>query len=801
MATSTISRTPNFRGNFYFHDGVILTGILAALLYLIVGTALDAAGHVESMALLIPVTLGATVLGIMMSYSRFDGFFALSHSMFTGLAWILFLMSRTVSAKEIESFLNFGIPQTQAKVYYVLWKLLTWVDAAMSNSANNDNYVFVFEISFLLWWLTYLGVWAIFRYGYTWRAIIPAGVVLLINTYYAPKSVIGFLVFFCLLGLLFLVRTNLAEQQMRWREHRIYFNQDITLDFLRNGLTYSIIVLGVAWLVPGLGRNPQVRSILDPINNRWTEANVQISKYYGGLRRQAGSGTAAFGRKLSLGGERKVENTPIFTVRTLAGRYWRAVAFDTYDGRQWLNTIDKETPFDADANLPVPSWQMRTMITQTITLLAPTGNVIFGTQDIRRVNVPINALAQSSPADSAIAPQAQEITYARAQSTLDGGDSYTVVSEITKVTKRAMEGAGTDYPQIITDKYLQLPENFSERVAATAISVTVGAETPYDKAKAVETYLRTFKYNDAIPAPAPDQDPIEYFLYDVKEGYCDYYATAMVLMLRKLGIPSRAVSGYAEGIFDEESGVYFVTDKDAHTWVEVFFPTLGWVEFEPTAGESPLARPEDENVGTNNGLPDGAIATQTAQDGEDGRPEDFAQQQLVNQAGDIGPLDAQQTGGWERWLWLLLLPVLLVAGFWGMRRSQIFGPTAFTPELPPILYERLARWAERLGMRSRPSDTPYEHARSFSRVLPEGEPYIQTITQNYVHYRFSGQALTENGLASSATAPNGAGLVYSWQALNPLLWKAWMRKLLRIVLRRQENNPFTLVKPGRPNRA
>jgi hypothetical protein len=104
-------------------------------------------------------------------------------------------------------------------------------------------------------------------------------------------------------------------------------------------------------------------------------------------------------------------------------------------------------------------------------------------------------------------------------------------------------------------------------------------------------------------------------------------------------------------------------------------------------------------------------------------------------------------------------------------------------------------------MRSRPSDTPSEHARSFSRVLPEGEPYIQTITQNYVHYRFSGQALTENGLAPSSTsAPNGAGLVQSWQALNPLLWKAWGRKLLRIVLRRQENNPFTLVKPGRTSR-
>lgn len=89
MATTTINRSApqaDYRVNVYFQDGAVLTGILAALLFLTVTTSLDAAGHVTSMALLIPVTLGAILLGILMAYSRFDGFFALSHSMFTGLA-------------------------------------------------------------------------------------------------------------------------------------------------------------------------------------------------------------------------------------------------------------------------------------------------------------------------------------------------------------------------------------------------------------------------------------------------------------------------------------------------------------------------------------------------------------------------------------------------------------------------------------------------------------------------------------------------------------------------------------------
>ncbi|MCB9150587.1 MAG: transglutaminase domain-containing protein [Caldilineaceae bacterium] len=104
-----------------------------------------------------------------------------------------------------------------------------------------------------------------------------------------------------------------------------------------------------------------------------------------------------------------------------------------------------------------------------------------------------------------------------------------------------------------------------------------------------------YPYNEEIEAPADDVDPVAYFLFDIKEGYCDYYATAMVMMLRSLGIPARAVSGCAEGTFDEESQVYIITEKDAHTWVEVYFPTYGWIEFEPTAGESELRRPAGED--------------------------------------------------------------------------------------------------------------------------------------------------------------------------------------------------------------
>ena len=128
-----------------------------------------------------------------------------------------------------------------------------------------------------------------------------------------------------------------------------------------------------------------------------------------------------------------------------------------------------------------------------------------------------------------------------------------------------------------------------------AQQLTANAVTPYEKAKAIEAYLRTLPYDDAIAAPPAGVDPLEYFLFDIQRGYCDYYATAMAMMLRTVGVPARTASGYAEGLFDEESQSYYITQRDAHTWVEVFFPEYGWIEFEPTAGESPLDRPQTDD--------------------------------------------------------------------------------------------------------------------------------------------------------------------------------------------------------------
>jgi len=801
-------RRVRYQDNLYFQDGFWLTVFLAAALYFILAAALDAAGHTENLSVVMPVTVGAFALGLLMSLSRFDGFFALSHSMFVGLAWILFSMASIVSTNEVSPFLNSSnISELQARVYFVLLRLLDWVDAAVSRTASADNYVFIFEICFLLWWLTYLGVWSIFRYGYTWRAVIPAGIVLLINTYYAPQSTVGFLLAFVLVALVLLVRTNLSEQQLRWREDRIYFQPDIVWDFLRNGVLFSALLVLLAWVMPGLGRNSQLRALLAPVNTTWESTAENVQRLYQGLNRQPSEVVTSFDNTLTLGGERNVSDSPVFQAQTAQARYWRAVVFDTYDGRRWLDTADGTAQYDAGEIVPVPSWRARTAISQTITLLAPVGTILFGMPDVAQSNVRLNARVRPQPGavpiPAATSPedgQPVEFTMIRADRDLFNGDRYVLVSAVTEATVRALQNTTADYPPEILDRYLQIPADFSPRVMEEAQRLTAGLSTPYDKAKAIESYLRAIPYNDAIPAPQPDADPIEYFLYEIQQGYCDYYATAMAMMLRVAGVPARTASGYAEGIFDEESGQYFVTERDAHTWVEVFFPEYGWIEFEPTAAESPLERAPGEDTANVDAIAgeaeptpqpdDGAADATPPPAGSEELPPPFTGEELIDSP---GAEDASVTPWWLLLLALFLVVPLGALLVWRVRSS---GPTSFTADLPMLLYERMERWSQRLGSPVRVDRTPYEHAERLGAAVPDAAPLVRDVTDSYVRYRFGGPAQSIELEPATGDAPL---LWQTWRKLEGLFWKQWRVRWRRLLLRRSKHQEFLESSPSSKN--
>jgi len=762
----------------FFQEGRIITFLLLGLLYLILALSLDVAGWVTGMGLLVPIVLGALALGTLMAYSRFDGFFMLSHSLATGLTWVFYLMTGAVgSERRVAVFLDHGVPPLQARAYFLLERWLEWVQAALNNNASNDNYIFILEISFLVWWLAYLGAWTVFRHGYVWRGVVMAGVALLVNTYYAPTPVTGFLVAFCIIAMLLLAWTNLIINRQRWRTFRITFSQDIGFDFMRTGVLYTLAIITFAFVAPSLGRNAWFHSVLAPVNQRWEETTQEFNRLYEGLNRQERLVATGFGRTLSLGGARNVTDRAVFQVQATRGRYWRAVTFDEFDGRQWANHADIEVEFDADTTIPVIEWSQRKALTQTITLLASTGGVVLAAPDVQRSSVPILGsvmpVLDTEGESEAGAEVSAELTYILARTTLEVGDSYTVVSNRVDITERALREATIDYPLAISSPYLQLPDDFSPRIVALAEEVAGSADDPvYDRVKRVERFLRGYTYDEAIEAPGEEQDPLEYFLFEIQRGYCDYYASSMATMLRSLGIPARTVSGYAEGMYDEETGIYVITERDAHTWVEVYFPGYGWIEFEPTAGESALERPSGADLPEPSSIPGAPAPLDQTEDTTPFDPDQDPYEDLPPEFTGNFPPD---TGFRPSTQWIVLSVLLTLAaltgGWWLMRRRVWQGPDGLVIEPPLLVYERLIDWAQRLGMAAQTGLTPYERSTILAQELPLGAPFIRRITDIYVQYRFAPR--TPLGEKSNSE------LESNWQQLRPILLRAWLERRLR----------------------
>jgi transglutaminase-like putative cysteine protease len=210
----------------------------------------------------------------------------------------------------------------------------------------------------------------------------------------------------------------------------------------------------------------------------------------------------------------------------------------------------------------------------------------------------------------------KDITSWHSSPALLPGETYQAEAILNNPHVEELRQAGAQYPSWITEKYLQIPENFSPRIQTLAQDITLNASTPYDKTVAITNYLRAnIEYAPTIPELPRNSDPLEWVLFEYKQAYCVYYATAEVMMLRSLGIPARMAVGFAQGtrVVDEQPGEvedtatdsFTVQKKNAHAWPEVYFPDIGWVEFEPTGNQSPLDRPllaRESNDLNNNGL-------------------------------------------------------------------------------------------------------------------------------------------------------------------------------------------------------
>ena len=504
--------------------GAWIEGTLLLVMLFSLVLSLRAARWTDGLEVLGPIVLGAFLLGLAISYSRWAGVWPFVYSLVVGAVWVLIWVGQ---APQIPDSLE-GADRIAA-IGQSLW---AWVLALFGDEPVRSNLVFILELGFLLWWLAYLSAWSVFREGRVWRAIIPIGLVLLVNVYFGPPELGVYFGVYVLCGLLLAVRSYLSEREIQWRIDRVRYPTDLQFDFLRDGFILAVVVLAIALLLPNAGGEGALASTLEPLRGPWREVQQEWGRMFSALNyRGPGAGEAVYGDTLTLGGPRNLGDAVVMDVRSTGGRYWRAVAFDTFTGRRWVNVGDSVQAVNAATHVLTPEFAAREEVTQTITVMAPTGNVLFAAS--QPVRVSLNAEANLNvvrPATDDAPPVAEISMLHRAGANLRPGNTYLAVSSLSAATIEDLQGAGEEYPAWVREQYLELPPDLSPQVAELARQLTANALTPFDKIVALEQYLRTFPYNDQIPAPPTGVNAVNYFLFDAKQGYCDYYASAMVVM-------------------------------------------------------------------------------------------------------------------------------------------------------------------------------------------------------------------------------------------------------------------------------
>jgi len=282
---------------------------------------------------------------------------------------------------------------------------------------------------------------------------------------------------------------------------------------------------------------------------------------------------------------------------------WHAAAYDTYTGDGWVRSGERSTlegPLDGPPGETTTANVTVTAQVESTALPAPWQAV-----DVRGAGAPT--------------AQVDERGTLRLGAAVRPGEETTVESRVLDAEPAELRNASTEYDPAIEDRYTQLPESTPDRVGerTEAIVEAADAENPYDQAAAIERYLIA-EYDYSLGVEKPDGDVADAFLFEMDAGYCTYFATTMVAMLRSQGIPAQFATGYSEGERVGEDR-YVVRGQDAHAWVKVYFPEHGWVEFDPTpASERDEARSERLAEARQTG--EAGVDTEESEPGDDSTP-------------------------------------------------------------------------------------------------------------------------------------------------------------------------------------
>ena len=476
-------------------------------------------------------------------------------------------------------------------------RIAHWIETLIDGGISNDSLPFVLLLVALVWLIAFLSAWSTVRWRNAWIALLPLGVLLLTNIAYLPEQPVFSFNVFLFAAVVLATRLHVLRSLTTWGSSDTVRPDGLSAEVLRASSWAGLVLLLAVWIVPTANN-------IGPLANRWmtlispvTDRAERMGRLFVGVGSRGDSLHHHYGDVLALKGRARLAHEPLLQVTAPGTGFLRALVYDEYGGQGWQISVKNEQPLAgpveavAEAGTAATRLEVRTPVTVGITLLERVGDrLLFSAGDPLSADRDSNRLIGTHPAD---------IVSLQPNKRLKSGDSYTTVGTVSAAAIDRLVAAPATYPEWVTERYLQLPDDLPPEVREYAAALSEPGTQPYVTARLVEQHLRsTFPVDLRIPAPPPLRDATAYFLFDAKRGYFDHHASAMVVLLRSLGVPARLAVGFAidDSDFDTETKLYTLSERESWAWPEVYFSGNGWLEFNPTPSRSLILRPGDDNA-------------------------------------------------------------------------------------------------------------------------------------------------------------------------------------------------------------
>ncbi|MBI4180545.1 MAG: transglutaminase domain-containing protein [Chloroflexi bacterium] len=702
------------------HFSNLLVWIGAVFGFLTLAVAM---GSIESAQWIAPqpsliATLGlATAVGIILASIRIPGKIAALVMVLIGLMVTVWQTIQLFTpTKEMSSF--------------QLW----WQIVSSSRPSDNIGY-FAMVLIFVSWVIGFISTWFILRKRNAWPAVVLGTLMLFINLSNLPRDMYYFLPFYFLSAIVTIATLSLAKQGdiiIQWKEKSarrsiVYYSLAV--------FSIAVTTVGIAYFVPqppisNIGLKIDATALLrgKSVENLWFNIFADVASKWPTIKSQNHE-TLLFKDPLPSG------NTVLFLVDSEHSDYWRTRRYDVYEPWGWKSTIksDQElrqgepiTYSEVPPGSKPSTYTVENRLETDVVLCS--GNTVSADIPVKLQTFLLKKVEEitTSPKENldikAIVSTQNMVPYQR----------YRVMTNLTTATPEELTTVGEKYPEWVTGHYLQLPDSLPQRVRKLSEDITRDAKTPYGKAVAIKNYLRKFKYDQTVKVPSEGSDGVDYFLFGAERGACNNFASAMVVMLRSVGVPARLSTGYFRGELDKGTGNYIIRSQNYHAWVEVYFPKYGWIEFEATP-----TSPEATTEATNESI----VIDENYNLSFSGAEE--MPFWMVNGESNSGVTQPAQIAYTRRvlplpYIWffsiatLLTIVVLIVRNsinLWVDRLKQVKTATD--------AYKRMCYLAVRGNSGPLEHETPLEFSRRLTRYLPGQEDTINTLVQAFLAVRYS----------------------------------------------------------------